>query len=133
MTDIVNEFFHRHYPVALRPDEFEPRSGPCGEAMQTCMRPGVERIFPAMRCADGFSMSVQGHAGAYSFPRDDFAAEYLQVEVGYPSAREEALMSYADDADRPTDTVYGYVPIAIVVQVIETHGGLAAEIQEPLP
>ena len=33
-------------------------------------------------------------------------------------------MPYAEDRERPTDTVYGYVPVEIVERVIEKHGGI---------
>lgn len=74
-------------------------------------------------CADGFSLSVQASHSHYCAPRNDFGP-WLKVEVGYPSARAEELMPYAEDPDRPTDTVYGYVPIEIVSAVIDAHGGI---------
>tara|TARA_A200000159_G_scaffold163487_1_gene189947 strand:+ start:366 stop:602 length:237 start_codon:yes stop_codon:yes gene_type:complete len=69
-------------------------------------------------------MSVQANCGAYCEPREDGATEYTEVEVGYPSEREPYLMDWAESPDRPTDTVYGYVPSQIVRQVIERHGGM---------
>ena len=76
-------------------------------------------------CADGFSMSVQAGGTHYCSPRavvpDD---KYTTVEVGYPSAREELLMPYVEDADAPTETVYGYVPVEVVKEVVAKHGGL---------
>ena len=77
-------------------------------------------------CADGFSMSVQAHAGAYCIPRMTGAPVYREVEVGFPSEREELLMEWAEEADRPTDTVYGYVPVGIVTNVIAKHGGMVS-------
>ena len=68
-------------------------------------------------------MSVQGHRGAYSTPRDDFAKNYAKVEIGFPSEREELLMPYVEDAADPTGTVYSYVPIDVVLAVVEKHGG----------
>ena len=47
-------------------------------------------------CADGFKMSVQAHAGAYCLPRMSGAPVYREVEVGFPSKREEMLMKYAE-------------------------------------
>jgi hypothetical protein len=75
-------------------------------------------------CADGFSMSVQAHNGAYCRPRVDGASRYESVEVGFPSEPETILMEWAEDSDRPTDTVYGWVPVAVIRQVIEKHGGM---------
>jgi len=75
-------------------------------------------------CVDGFSMSVQANYGAYCEPREDGAAEYSEVEVGFPSAVEPDLMNWVEDVDRPTETVYAYVPSNIVRSVIEKHGGM---------
>lgn len=44
-------------------------------------------------------------------------------EVGFPNQREELLMPYAEDPETPTETVYGYVPVTLVEQIIEKHGG----------
>ena len=77
-------------------------------------------------CADGFSMSVQAPAAAYCIPRMTGAPVYLEVEVGYPNDREELLMEWAEDARKPTDTVYGFVPVRVVTNVIAKHGGMVS-------
>ena len=74
-------------------------------------------------CADGFRMSVQAGEGMYCTPRDD-NGPYSEVEIGYPSSREECIMPYCEDPERPTDTVYGYVPKQFVTYVIAKHGGM---------
>ena len=76
-----------------------------------------------VRCADGFMMSVQAGAFNYSTPRSN-EGPYSQVEVGFPSAREELLMEWAESPDDPTGTVYGYVPVSVVTNVIAKHGGV---------
>ena len=72
---------------------------------------------PAIKCKDGFTMSVQ-----------DSEHHYCNVgvssEVGFPSEQEELLMPYVEDKDRPTETVYAYVPNSIIEKVIKKHGGL---------
>jgi len=78
----------------------------------------------AVVCRDGFRMSVQAHDGAYCHPRCDGALKYTQVEIGYPSHREEIIMPWAENPDEPTQTVYGYVPVEIVTTVIAKHGGI---------
>lgn len=123
MSDIVNDYFKRFYP-----DDWDT-----AEREYTSMLGGMEKykgkaetIFPRMECADGFSFSVQGHWGAYSTPRDDFADNYSAVEVGYPSERVEELMPFIDGKDSdPLNTVYGWVPVAVVEAIIAAHGGLA--------
>ncbi len=127
MSDIVNEYFHRFYPPVIDPQklrysmvgfEYEDRT--------------TRTIFPAMECADGFKMSVQGHWGAYSQPRDDFADHYAKVEVMVFGGTEPLF-----DAERSAevydgDAIYGYIPVSVVAAVIEKHGGLLVA-PAPLP
>ena len=68
------------------------------------------KLNKSVKCADGFSMSVQANQGAYCSPRVSNARRYTEVEVGYPTHEEPLLLEYADEPDRPTDTVYGYEP-----------------------
>ena len=77
-------------------------------------------------CADGFTMSVQAHAGAYCLPKMTGAPVYREVEVGFPSIEEPMLMEWVEEAQRPTDTVYGYVPVQVVNNVIAKHGGIVS-------
>ena len=82
-------------------------------------------IVRRMECVDGFSMSVQGHFGAYCSPRVNFASRYDSLEIGFPSEREDIIMPYIDGEDSdPTQTVYGYVPVNVIVEVIKKHGGI---------
>lgn len=83
-------------------------------------------------CEDGFKMSVQASGAHYCSPRDS-VGPWDKVEIGYPSERVEAFMPYAEDADRPTDTVYGYVPIELVVAAIAYHGGFAVNLPAVQP
>ena len=76
-------------------------------------------------CADGFSMSVQAHDGAYCTPREDDAERYTEVEIGYPSDREELIMDWIETpSNDPTDSVYPYTPVGVVTTVIVKHGGM---------
>ena len=79
----------------------------------------------AVLCADGFEMSVQANVTAYCSPREN-SGKYELVEVGFPSAVEPMLMPWAEDKDDPTGTVYGYVPVDVVTNVIVKHGGLVS-------
>jgi hypothetical protein len=36
------------------------------------------------------------------------------------------LMDWAEDALHPTDTVYGWVPVKVVTNVIAKHGGIVS-------
>lgn len=121
MSDLVNDFFRQHYP----PDWDEAWE------QEHCVQSYAKRykgaaghgatIFPRIVCADGLSMSVQGHFGAYSHPRDDFADRYTAVEILGPRINE--FMPY-QPGDCGEEMIYGYVPVAVVVEVIEKHGGL---------
>ena len=123
MTDIVNGFFKQFYPQPLDSSKFR-YDGMLG-GMLRYEDHKADKIFPRIECNDGFHMSVQAHDGSYSRPRNDFAPHYSAVEVGFPSDREELLMPYIDGGDvDPTENVYGYVPVEVVVAVIEKHGGL---------
>jgi len=75
-------------------------------------------------CADGFSMSVQGNETAYCEPRLNHQKKYNLVEIGFPSEEEPLIMPWCEDDRKPTDTVYGYVPVDVVTTVIVKHGGM---------
>ena len=77
-------------------------------------------------CADGFKMSVQANSTAYCVPRSGICENYTLVEVGFPSAMEPMLMPWAENSDDPTDTIYGYVPVEVVTNVLAKHGGIVS-------
>lgn len=98
--------------------------------LQEHLKSGEEYGFSYLRrpcskivCADGFQVSVQASTSHYCTPRDDYGP-YSEVELGYPNEPVEAWMEYAEDPDRPTTTVYGYVPIEVVEVVLDQHGGI---------
>jgi|2_EtaG_2_1085320.scaffolds.fasta_scaffold05185_8 hypothetical protein len=89
--------------------------------------PGMTSSYtPHLVCNDGFTMSIQAGQSLYSTPRDD-AKRYKAVEIGYPSEEELMIKSFAEDQDNLCSTVYGFVPIKIVDQIIEKHGGVDEE------
>ena len=74
-----------------------------------------------IRCADGTVLSVQASHTHYCTPRLDYGP-YSHVEVGYPTADPpETWRTYAD-GEYPS-TVYGYVPVELVREFIDSHGG----------
>ena len=77
-----------------------------------------------VKCADGFTMSVQAFEGGYCSPRMDNAPKYIEVEIGYPNREEPLLMQWAEDSSKPCETVYAYVPVERVYLVIAKHGGM---------
>ncbi len=82
-----------------------------------------ELVYPRMICKDGFTMSVQAGPYAYCAPRDDYGP-YVAVEIGFPSQKEYLLMEWAENEENPTRTVYANVPVNVVIEVINKHGGL---------
>ena len=93
---------------------------------------GKRPVWETVRCADGFNMSVQASQQAYCYPRNN-TGPWSEVEVGFPSAYEHCLQPYAEDPDRPTETVCGYVPNILVRSIIEAHGGLVSGEVPPMP
>jgi hypothetical protein len=84
------------------------------------------RTMPRIVCEDGFAMSVQASEYHYCSPRESGEPFYFAVEVGYPTAREDALMEYAESPEEPTSTVYGWVPVEVVDAIVNAHGGAAS-------
>lgn len=98
------------------------------------LRPDGDNI---IRCADGYELSVIAGEGTYCSPRPDrygvlgdapgdYPGPYTAVEVGFPSVRPEPWESWSDlaeDPDTPTETVYGYVPVELVRDLVAAHGG----------
>lgn len=76
-----------------------------------------------LKCKDGLTLSVQASEYHYCSPRSAHGP-YKEVEVGFPSEKIPGLLEYAEDPDRPKDTVYGHVPVGIVEEIIEEHGGI---------
>ena|ERR1700677_2096318 len=122
MTDIVNAFFRRFYPPDAATN-WRSKWGPGRTVMREYCgdRDKWSTIFPRMKCADGLTLSVQGHSGGYSEPRDDFADHYERVEVLGPLNKE---FGRAGESCGNDEWLYGYVPIAAVEAVIAAHGGL---------
>lgn len=83
-------------------------------------------VVPRITCRDGFSMSVQASTGAYCSPRQD-TGPWDEVEVGFPSRIEPLLWEYAETPGDWTNTVYPWVPVALVAALIELHGGFSDE------
>lgn len=87
-------------------------------------------IRPRAVCADGFKISIQASRVHHCTPRSDEAEEYEAVELGFPSEKEDLILSYMEDLDGEefTKTIYPYVPIEIVDKMLEKHGGIVVNI-----
>ncbi|MGW3073925.1 hypothetical protein [Kitasatospora sp. NPDC001132] len=80
-------------------------------------------------CADGFCLSVLAPD-----PTEVFLLPARTLEVGFPTGRPEPWARWSDylepgsDEDDPTESVYLHVPVALVRDLIEAHGGEAPTI-----
>lgn len=77
---------------------------------------------PRVRCADGYTVSMQAGKGLYSSPRYD-ANYYTYVELGFPNMKDELISEYAEDPEKDPKTVYS-VPIEIADELFARHGGI---------
>ena len=81
------------------------------------------KLYTPVTCPDGLTVSIQASEVHYCTPRDN-TGPYTSVELGFPNQiPPKEILEYADDKDSPTDTVYGYVPVDLVKEWIESHGG----------
>ena len=81
------------------------------------------KVLKRVLCHDGTTLSIQASDTHYCMPRDN-DGPWCAVEVGFPSRKLDGLMEWAETPDAPTETVYGYVPMAVLVKVIDECGGL---------
>ncbi len=112
----INEFIKKNLKVKVLNDD------PLMKHIMTSSR------LPKIICSDGFTMSVQVGYSLYSTPKK-IAKRYSAVEIGFPSEHEPVIEEYAEtfhqeDETDYTDTVYPYVPEAIVDKVLKKHGGI---------
>lgn len=80
---------------------------------------------PRIVCGDCTTLSVQANSCMYCLPRNN-DGPYTHVEVGYPSVKPEPWdkwCDYAEDSQNPTETIYAFVPVDLVLEYIESHGG----------
>ena len=82
-------------------------------------------IRPHIICNDGFRISVQASNFNYCTPRENLAnGEYTTVELGMPSEADDLIKEYAENKSNYTHTIYAFVPIEIVEELITKHGGI---------
>jgi hypothetical protein len=84
-------------------------------------------LFPLITCKDGFSFSCQGSRQHYCEPDEvdhPFPSPYESFELGFPSEEDKLILPYAESPWKLTETVYGWVPKAVVGFLVEKHGGI---------
>lgn len=77
----------------------------------------------AILCADGFMVSIQASSSHYCSPRAN-DGPYSHFELGYPSEPDDLITEYAEDGERLTQTVYPMVPLQVVLDLVNRHGGV---------
>lgn len=73
---------------------------------------------PAVVCKDGFRISIQNH------PTHHYCTSGETVELGFPS---HPLGMEFDDYEDPSGDIYNHVPVDMVLQLVESHGGATEE------
>ena len=117
MKTSINEFIKNNLKVKV----LYGNKDPLMKHMMTSSK------LPHIVCSDGFEMSVQVGFSLYSTPKK-VAKRYSAVEIGFPSDHEPLIEKWAENLfeDSPdfTDTVYPYVPVKVVDEVLKKHGGI---------
>jgi len=93
------------------------------EFMKTKRKP--DGSYPRIFCKDGFSMSIYASAEHSCVPKVDNAKEYFMVEVRFPVPQEDMLWAYYDTLAGMG--IYTFVPVDVVQQIVDKHGGLDME------
>lgn len=104
--DKINEFLKENSNIEHHP------------VIGECPRP-TKRV----ECSDGFSISVQANEYTYCEPRINKGWPYTKVELGFPSELDPLIEDFSE-CPGELETVYGYVPIEIVNELIDKHGGI---------
>ena len=111
------------YQLFIAYKKSHPRMDPVNEFLKKnySERHGIPNCIKRARCKDGFEISIQADHFMYCEPREDKAWPYTEVELGFPSGLDNLIDIYAEDPGT-TETVYKYVPIEVVNELIEKHG-----------
>lgn len=86
-----------------------------------------QKCYPLI-LADGTKLSIQAGENHYCTPRvnshEGTYDYYDSFEIGFPSNQIDEIMEYCEDTDKPTETVYPYVPKELIRQLIAARGGV---------
>lgn len=99
--------------------------------IDTLIGNSYKRLAQKITCVDGTTLSVQASQFHYCTPRTDHGP-YIEVEVGFPSAPPPETWGQYYDGSReefvsnPSGSVYGRIPVGLVREYIDAHGGEAS-------
>ena len=84
-------------------------------------------------CVNGYVMSVQGSSQHYCMPKENHANQYAEVECRldkppFPGPAWNAVKVCGDGGD-----IYAYVPIQLVLDLIQENGGMRSGDMPPSP
>ena len=98
-----------------------------------CTQMSMEKVYdnnyfhlPRVYCKDGFSISIQICKSSYSGSENGirkFGIDWQLVEWGFPSQPIDGEKYMSEDSETTT-SVGGYVPVELMEEVIEEHGGI---------
>ena len=94
-----------------------------GKGARTMLPGGYELkdLADHIECVDGTTLSVQASKMHYCKPRTN-RGPFTHVEVGAASVDPPKTWAEYADGDYPS-YVYGYVPVELVREYIDSHGG----------
>jgi len=83
---------------------------------------------------NGGSISIQGSSSHYCEPRED-GAVYNQLELGFPTEDvklPKSFLKYQEvPGEDPTKSVFGYVPVDVILRLEKMNGGFRSEQKLP--
>lgn len=80
-------------------------------------------IYDGIECADGAKASVQANRAFWCVPRND-VGPYSAVEVGIPT--EPVPESWEPYREPGPYAIYAQLPVALLWEYIDAHGGMVA-------
>ena len=99
--------------------------------MNKTVKDYTHNVTPKVYCYDGFSISIQASCIHHCEPRDEsllidnITQIHHTFELGFPSQIEPILTQYKEmPEDEDVQSVYPQVPLSIVLEIIEIHGGI---------
>ena len=92
----------------------------------------MDKSYEMVQCADGFTVSIQASGTHYCTPRSNAVSAYESVELGFPSRPCIFIKDYAENPEKLTESIYGYVPAHVVRKMIAAHGGIVSGECPPL-
>ena len=96
------------------------------EIFQTLFKSG--EVIEPIRCMNGLIISVQCTSSHRANRREVYVnSEWATCECGFPNRELQELKEYAEVQEHLLDTVYNYVPVDLVIKILNDNGGIAPE------